>query len=110
MSQQLPIRGTAYKVEEMDEESLVYRRAAKTAIYLNDTATVIWKLCDGTRTVSEIAAVIAKSFPDEAVEQIDLDVRETVDQLIANGLIFLSESGDLDTKSAVEITEVEATR
>ncbi len=110
MSQQLPTRGTAYKVEEMDEESLIYRRAAKTAIYLNDSATVIWKLCDGTRAVSEIVTEIAKSFPEEAVEQIGLDVRGTIDQLIANGVIFLSEGGNLDTKSAIEITEVEAAR
>ena len=39
-----------YLIEEIDDECLIYRMPIKTAIYLNDTATVIWRLCDGTRT------------------------------------------------------------
>jgi hypothetical protein len=79
-----------YVVEDIDNESLIYRQAAKSAVYLNETATVIWKLCDGTRSAREIAAVLAEAYPEEA-ETIAADVAATIDELINVGALKLAE-------------------
>ena len=70
-----------YLIEEIDDECLIYRMPIKTAIYLNDTATVIWRLCDGTRTARQIATILAEAYPDQA-ETILGDVQTTIDELI----------------------------
>jgi hypothetical protein len=49
------------------------------AIYLNETATVIWKLCDGTRSVKEIIDLLVEAFPD-AASDVRADVKETIDE------------------------------
>jgi pyrroloquinoline quinone biosynthesis protein D len=77
-------------IEEIDHESLIYRRPTKAAIYLNETATVIWKLCDGTRTVQEVIAILAESFPD-AGQDIAADVKETIDELVLAGALELGD-------------------
>lgn len=79
-----------YVVEDIDNESLIYRQASKSAVYLNETATVIWKLCDGTRSAREITAVLAEAFPEEA-QAIAADVAATIDELIKVGALKLVE-------------------
>jgi pyrroloquinoline quinone biosynthesis protein D len=84
----LPRRHERYTVEWMDNESLIYRSPSKMAIYLNETATVIWKLCDGTRTVKEIIDLLVEAFPD-AASDVGADVKETIDELVRNGALQL---------------------
>ena len=47
--QTVPKQAFGFFVEEMEGENLLYRLGGHKAIHLNDTATVIWKLCDGSR-------------------------------------------------------------
>ena len=84
----MPRRHERYTVEWMDNESLIYRSPSKMAIYLNETATVIWKLCDGTRTVKEIIDLLVDAFP-EAASDVRADVKETIDELVRNGALQL---------------------
>jgi hypothetical protein len=84
----VPRRRERYTVEWMDNECLIYRSPAKTAIYLNETATVIWKLCDGRRTAKEIVDLLADAFP-EAASDIRADVKETIDELVNSGVLAL---------------------
>ena len=100
----MPRKNGFVEVEEMDNESLLYRRPSKTASYLNETATVIWKLCDGTRSTDDIIAVLSQSFPEDA-EQIRADVKATVDQLIQAGALRMAEPGDGVAGTNVEIEE-----
>jgi pyrroloquinoline quinone biosynthesis protein D len=84
----MPRRHERYTVEWMDNESLIYRSPSKMAIYLNETATVIWKLCDGTRTVKEIIDLLVEAFPD-AASDVRADVKETIDELVRDGALQL---------------------
>ena len=78
------------RFEELDGEAVLYDRTGKRATYLNETATVVWRLCDGTRTVGEIVALLKKEYP-QAAGQIEADVGETIDRLIAERtLVFAS--------------------
>jgi hypothetical protein len=73
-------------VEEMDGESLIYQRTTKQGVYLNETATVIWRLCDGTRSADAIIGALAELYPDVASD-IASDVRAPIDRLIELGTI-----------------------
>lgn len=53
-------RERAIKVEEFEGELLVYDLESHKAHCLNGIAVSIWRLCDGRRSVPEIAAQIAR--------------------------------------------------
>jgi pyrroloquinoline quinone biosynthesis protein D len=91
-SESVPRRRSRLMAEEMDGECLLYRRGKHQAVYLNETATVIWKLCDGTRTVAEIVDLLAEKYP-ESREQIGADVSEALDLLVQQGIIALGQAG-----------------
>jgi Coenzyme PQQ synthesis protein D (PqqD) len=97
----VPRRHERYSVEWMDNESLIYRAPSKTAIYLNETATVIWKLCDGTRTVAEIIDLLVGAFPDSACE-VRVDVQETIEELVRSGALQLRPRRQEGTNAAAD--------
>jgi len=73
-------------MEEVDGETLLYRATSKKMIYLNDTASAIWQLCDGERKVSDIVDVLAGAYPD-ARAAIAADVRDALDMLVREGAL-----------------------
>lgn len=74
-------------VEELGEEVLLYRPATHKAIHLNGTAAAIFKLCDGTRSIDELVALLETTFPD-AKPRIAREVRDAVDQLLRDGALM----------------------
>jgi hypothetical protein len=72
-----PRRPPGFRLERMDNELLLYHAAKTTALYLNETATLIWHLCDGQRTETEIANLVSQAFP-EAGEDVTADVEATL--------------------------------
>ena len=50
------------EITELDQDLLVRPSGSETACQLNNTAAVIWDLCDGHRTVPEIAGALAGAF------------------------------------------------
>lgn len=79
-----PRRG--FDMEEVDGEVLLYRAASKKMIYLNDSASAIWQLCDGERKVSDIVEVLAGAYPD-ARAAVTADVRDALDMLVREGAL-----------------------
>ena len=53
---------------------------------LEAVGTEIWKLCDGSRTISQIAAALAKEY-DESVDVIENDVVALVKELMDEELV-----------------------
>ena len=76
-------------VEDLDGEFVIYDQARDLAHTLNRTASIVWQTCDGTRTVSEVAAVLQSE--GIAVADDDL-VRLSIDHLAAAGLMDAAES------------------
>jgi Coenzyme PQQ synthesis protein D (PqqD) len=66
--------------EYLEGELLLYHRGDTRAVYLNATATIIWLLCDGQRSVREIVDLIHESYPDAKPELAD-DVLGTLNSL-----------------------------
>jgi pyrroloquinoline quinone biosynthesis protein D len=83
----VPKPAFGFFVEEMEGEHLLYRLGAHKAIHLNETAAVIWKLCDGSRTVQQIVELLSKQYPDRAGE-VASDVEDTIDQLVQEGVLL----------------------
>jgi pyrroloquinoline quinone biosynthesis protein D len=75
-------------------ESLLYSAMRDEASALNRTATEIWELCDGTKTIGTIARALGQRY---GVDEADLlaDVAATVAMLRARGLVdVLSGAGN----------------
>ena len=84
----VPTPNTEYRLEKMDGELLLYHPAATTTVYLNETASLIWHLCDGQRSVGEIVASLQESFP-EAGDGIASDVESALNSFVEHGAIRL---------------------
>jgi hypothetical protein len=67
-----------YRLERLDRELLLYHPTKTKALHLNETASIIWTLCDGTRTIAEIIALLREGFPDQAdviAEEVESSLR-----------------------------------
>jgi pyrroloquinoline quinone biosynthesis protein D len=84
----VPTQRLGVRLEEMDGETLLYRHTTRKSIYLNESATVVWKLCDGRRTIQQIIDVLADAYPD-ARPSITADVRYAVNGLVREGVLRL---------------------
>ena len=56
-------------------------------ILLNPLGVVVWELCDGARSVDEIAATLAGQFTSVTAEQIAADVAQLVVELQRLGVL-----------------------
>ena len=81
-----PQRLPDYRLEKMDDELLLFNPTKNKIMYCNDTASLIWELCDGERTAQEIAALLAGAYPESA-SAIAGDVDATLKQFQENGAI-----------------------
>jgi hypothetical protein len=80
-----PRRKTDYRLELIDDELLLYHPGRTKILYCNQTASLVWNLCDGQRTAEEIAALLAESYPEAAA--IPADVEATLGQFLEHGAI-----------------------
>ncbi len=75
-----------YRLEKMDDEFLLFDPAQTKILYCNETASLIWQLCDGTRTAQEIITTLSEAYPD-AADVIARDVGATLKQFLEHGAI-----------------------
>ncbi len=82
----IPVKIEGFSLEEIEGELLLYSPNQTKTIYLNQSATIIWQLCDGSREIEEIETMLLKTFPD-AAEAIPKDLRSCLDSLRNDGAI-----------------------
>ena len=70
-------RVEGYRMETLDDEVLLFNPAQTRIIALNASAALIWQLLDGTRSRSEIVALISEAYPEAG------NVGGDVDDLLA---------------------------
>ena len=83
----IPKQAFGFFVEEMDGENLLYRLGAHKAIHLNESATVIWKLCDGSRNLQDIIDVLKGEYPGSEAA-VETDVSEAIELLVREGALL----------------------
>jgi hypothetical protein len=70
--------------ETLDGELLVYDLDGDLAAHLNKTAALVWRGCDGDRTVAELLALVVEELGEPADEDV---VLMALDSLAEHGLI-----------------------
>ena len=81
-----PAQRSGLVIRVVDGEAVVLDRANDQVHRLNATATCVWNQCDGSRSVEEVAAVVAATFAADP-ERVLTDTRGVVDQLRELGLL-----------------------
>jgi hypothetical protein len=81
-----PRRKPDYRLELLDDEIVLYHPIDTHMLYFNQTASLIWQLCDGERSVDEIIALLSAAYP-EAATDIPADVNATLDDFVKQGCI-----------------------
>lgn len=84
-SQAIPHPNPDFNLEEIDDELLLYHPAKTRAVYLNETAALVWQLCDGRRAVADIVSLIEENYPES--DNIRSDVEQTLGQLSDNDAV-----------------------
>ncbi|MBN1148030.1 MAG: PqqD family protein [Anaerolineales bacterium] len=87
----IPKRKDDYRLEQLDDELLLYHPSDTKILYLNQSASLVWGLCDGQHSVAEIVQLLSEAYP-EAAENIPDDVRATLEQFLESGCIELVEA------------------
>lgn len=77
-----PTRQPDFRLEEMGGELLLFHPARGRVLYCNQPAALIWRLCDGERTVSEIVELLAEAYP-EAGDQVAEDVAAALEHFVS---------------------------
>lgn len=85
----IPRANTEFSLEEIDDELLLYHPAKTKAVYLNETAALVWQLCNNERSVAEIVSLLEENYPES--ETIRSDVEHTLQQLADNGAVELND-------------------
>ncbi len=57
-------------VQEFDGEVLIYDLNTNKAFSLNETSSLVWQLCDGDNSVSEISESISRKLDSPANEDL----------------------------------------
>lgn len=80
---------TEFKLEKFDDETLLYSMTESKAVYLNDTAFLVYGLCDSEKSVGEIIALLTEAYPAQSGAIRD-DVQAALHQLIENNALILN--------------------
>lgn len=78
-----------YLLEAVDNDIILYHPGRNKALYLNETASLIWRLCDGNRTTTEIAELLQEAFP-EREGAIGEEVATTLQRFVEEGAVELN--------------------
>jgi hypothetical protein len=73
------------EVNEVPDGAVVYLEARERVHYLNPTAYLVFALCDGTRTLSEVIDRVAAEYELEQAPR--EDVVDCVSSLLAEDLV-----------------------
>lgn len=85
---QVPVINTEFKLERFDTEILLYSITDTRAIYLNETAFIVYGMCTEGRTVGEIIGLLEEAYPEQKAS-IREDVGTALSHLVENGALAL---------------------
>jgi len=74
-------------IQKLKGETLIYDLKENRAFCLNETSTLVWELCNGTRTVAEISAELRRRLKAQVSSEIaDLAIHQlSNDNLLEDG-------------------------
>lgn len=85
-SSRIPRQVSGFTLERLDDELLLYHPGLTRTVHLNETASLIWQLCDGRRSSQQITALLQESYPDGGAQIVE-DVETALMRLARDGAI-----------------------
>ena len=82
----IPHQASGFVMEYFDDEALLYHQVKTQAVYLNETAVLIWALCDGKNNIMDIEKLLSESYPEAGVS-IPADIRLSLERFVEIGVI-----------------------
>ena len=86
MSDWVPRARPSVAHEDLDGELVLYDSEARRLLVLNESASAIWKGCDGSQTVAELVEKLAGALGWQS-GQVGDDVKGFLGELRAAGLV-----------------------
>ncbi len=87
MNNRKPHRASDLSTRRLSDDETVVLSPKGSAVVLNEVGAVVLELCDGTRTVDEVADVLCENLRGASPEQVRADVRSFVETLTASGCL-----------------------
>jgi len=88
METQIPRQTSDFELQEFEDELLLYHPAKTATFYLNPQAALIWRMCDGSRSIADLIALLEEAYPDQQ-DRIREDVFQTIRQFVRQGALSL---------------------
>ena len=88
LDSQIPFQNAELKLERFDNEILLYSITDTQAIYLNETAFLVYGMCGSGQSIGQIITLFEDAYPEQKVT-IRSDVINALEHLIANRAIIL---------------------
>ncbi|HMO52705.1 MAG TPA: PqqD family peptide modification chaperone [Kiritimatiellia bacterium] len=82
-----PKKRTGLNEKIIGRECYITTMDGSSLTVLNPTALLIWSLCDGEHSMSEIQAILAELYPDQAADRLQTDMERSLDDFRARGLL-----------------------
>ncbi len=82
----IPQPAAGFRLESLGDELLLYHPAQEKVYYCNPTASLIWQLCDGQRTLGALLDLLQAAYPDAGAALVD-DVNTILEQLRTHGAL-----------------------
>lgn len=86
----VPIVNKDFISEEFDNEIILYTLSDTKAVYLSETARLVWQLCEDQQSVGEMIGQLEEAYPEHAAV-IREDVREALSRLAEIGALSFSD-------------------
>jgi len=77
-----------FQGEIFGNEMLLYTLSDTQAVYLNETAHLVWQLCRERRTVGEVVTFFIENYPEQK-DQVKKDVITTISSLVESNVLTL---------------------
>jgi 3-deoxy-D-arabino-heptulosonate 7-phosphate (DAHP) synthase len=78
--------------EEDEDGGLLFNPDTNQIRVLNHTGLFIWKLCDGVHNLENILDALREEYVEIPEEQVDHQVTDFMDEMVANGFIGIQTS------------------
>ena len=86
-----PCRRSGYQLAEIEGERVLFFPGRLEIMHCNQTASLIWRLCNGQYTIPEMAALLGAAYPE---------VSQTIAAEVKTVLQRFDEYGALSARSS----------
>ncbi len=85
-----PIQNSDFELTDFDDEIILFSVSQEKAVYFNQTAQFIWRLCDGKNSINDLIDGLQQQYPNET--DIKQQIIDALQQMLHDNVINISSS------------------